>query len=71
MITSYYTTNWSEAYKMYYYMKENQVSTVITYAKDENNPSFYDNKEFFIEDLAMQFGSKVGLNVLEIYVRTA
>lgn len=71
MITSYYTTNWSEAYKMYYYMKENEVSTVITYAKDENNPSFYDNKEFFIEDLAMQFGSKVGLNVLEIYVRTA
>lgn len=71
MITSYYTTNWSEAYKMYYYMKENEVSTVIRYAKDENNPSFYDNKEFFIEDLAMQFGSKVGLNVLEIYVRTA
>ena len=31
----------------------------------------YDNKEFFIEDLAMQFGSKIGLNVLKIYVRTA
>lgn len=69
MITSYYTTNWSEAYKMYYFMRENEVSTVIHFAKDQKNPSSYDNKEFFIEDLSMQFGSKIGLNVLEIYVR--
>lgn len=69
MITSYYTTNWSEAYKMYYFMRENEVSTVIHFVKDEKNPSSYDNKEFFIEDLSMQFGSKIGLNVLEVYVR--
>ena len=69
MIASYYTTNWSEAYKMYYFMRENEVSTVIHYATDEENPSSYDNKEFFIEDLSMQFGNKIGLNVLEIYVR--
>lgn len=69
MITSYYTTNWSEAYKMYYFMRENEASTVIHFAKDEEKPSSYDNKEFFIEDLSMQFGNKIGLNVLEVYVR--
>lgn len=69
MISGYYTTNWSEAYKMYYFMKENEVTTIITTATDEERPSPYDGKEYFIEDLAMQFGSKIGLNVLEVYVR--
>lgn len=69
MITNYYTTNWSEVYKTYYFMKQQEVTTVITIAEDDENPSPYSNKEFFIKDLTMQFGSKVGLNTLDVYVK--
>lgn len=71
MVSSYFTTNWSEVYKTYYFMKDNEVTTTLTVTYDENDPTSvsYKDKEFLIEDLSMQFGSKIGLNVLKVYVR--
>ena len=69
LIANYYTTNWSEVYKTYYFMRDNEVATSITIATDPDNPSSYDNKEFFIREVTMQFGSQIGLNSLDVFVK--
>ena len=66
-IASFWTTNWSEVFKMYHYMAENKVPTEISVADIDLTEEFKDNT-FFIDDVFIQFGSKHGLNVIEVYV---
>lgn len=68
-IACFWTTNWSEVFKMYHYMAENKVQTDISVA-DCDLAEEYKDTMFFVDDVAVQFGSKNGLNVIEVYVES-
>ena len=67
MIASFWTTNWSEVFKMYHYMAENKVQTDISVTNCDLAEEYKDTI-FFIDDVFVQFGSKHGINVIEVYV---
>ena len=73
MISSSWTSNWSEAIKFYTFLRDNkdngQFCTEIHIAKDYDRPDRYNDKDFQIEDISIQFGGRGGLNIISVYVR--
>lgn len=65
-ITSYETTNWSEAFKLYYFLKEKAENIALTIAQRDDGK--YNGSEFYIQDISVQFGDKIGLNTIDIFV---
>lgn len=66
MISSFYTTNWSEVLKMYSFMKENELEYDIFV--DDYGAGKYHDKVFFIKDIDIHFAGKNSLNTINIYV---
>ena len=67
-ITSYYTTNWSEAYKMYSAILNEELDIDITTFIDSDITDDINSKIFRIKAISVQFGSSDALNTLNIYV---
>ena len=65
-ITAYYTTNWSEPFKLYSYIKENDLPYDLTIASEENKE--YEDKFFKISNIQIQFGGNIGINSINIYM---
>lgn len=63
----FYTTNWSEVFKMYHFIWKLDSPIDITTFIDNDNCD-YNDSIFHIEDIKIQFGSEDALNVLDILV---
>ncbi len=72
-IAAFYTTNWTETLKMYKYLldisKDDNTYIPITIASNPDHPTKYDNKDFIVEDISIQFGNEEGQNSITIYVK--
>lgn len=73
VISSFYTSNWTEVLKMYKYLKDigEDMNTYIpvTITDDPDHPNDYSDKEFIVVDLSVQFGGNGGLHSITVYVK--
>ena len=67
-ITSYYTTNWSEAYKMYSAILNEELDIDITTFMDDDNAENINSGIFRIRAISIQFGNSDGLNCINVHV---
>lgn len=66
MISSFWTTNWSEVLKMFSFLKENELPYDIYVENIDSNK--YDDNVFFVKDISLHFAGKETVNSLDIYV---
>lgn len=67
-ITSYYTTNWSEAYKMYSAILNEELDIDITTFIDSDSADDINSGIFRIKTISVHFGNSDTLNTLNVYV---